>query len=102
MIYLILRNYPQTWWIWVSAFLLIFNVLLSYLAPILLFPIFNKFTPLGEEYQELVERLKRLANKAGTQVEGVYEMDMSRRTKAANAALTGMGKPAALSSAIPC
>ncbi len=92
MIYLILRHYPQTWWIWVSAFLLIFNVLLSYLAPILLFPIFNKFTPLGEEYQELVERLKRLANKAGTQVEGVYEMDMSRRTKAANAALTGMGK----------
>ncbi|MGB9674022.1 MAG: M48 family metallopeptidase [Anaerolineales bacterium] len=91
IIYLILRHYPQSWWIWVSAFLLIFNVLLAYLAPVILFPIFNKFTPLGEEHQALIERLKNLANKAGTQIEGVYEMDMSRRTKAANAALTGMG-----------
>lgn len=92
IIYLIMRHYPQTWWIWVSGFLLVFNVLLAYLAPVLLFPIFNKFTPLGKEHQELIERLKNLANKAGTHVEGVYLMDMSRRTKAANAALTGMGK----------
>ncbi|MGB9640833.1 MAG: M48 family metallopeptidase [Anaerolineales bacterium] len=92
IIYLILRHFPQTWWIWVSGFLLVFNVLLAYLAPVLLFPIFNKFTPLGEDHQELILRLKNLANKAGTQVEGVYWMDMSRRTKAANAALTGMGK----------
>ncbi len=92
IIYLILRHYPQTWWIWVSGFLLIFNVLFAYLAPVLLFPIFNKFTPLGNEYQELIERLKNLANKAGAHVEGIYAIDMSRRTKAANAALTGLGK----------
>lgn len=92
IIYLVLRNYPQTWWIGASAFLLVFNVLLAYLAPVLLFPIFNKFTPLGEEHADLIERLKHLGEKAGAHIEGVYEMDMSRRTKAANAALTGLGR----------
>ncbi|MCS7248261.1 MAG: M48 family metallopeptidase [Anaerolineales bacterium] len=92
IIYAILRASPQTWWIWATLFLLFLNVVLAYLAPVLLFPIFNKFKPLGEEHADLVERLKRLGERAGTQVEGVYEMDMSRRTKAANAALTGLGR----------
>ncbi|MCS6906827.1 MAG: M48 family metallopeptidase [Anaerolineales bacterium] len=92
IIYAVLRASPQTWWIWATLFLLFLNVVLAYLAPVLLFPIFNKFKPLGEEHADLVERLKRLGERAGTQVEGVYEMDMSRRTKAANAALTGLGR----------
>lgn len=91
-IYAMLRFAPHTWWLWATLFLLFFNVVLTYLAPLLLFPIFNRFTPLGEEYADLVERLKRLGERAGTQVEGVYEMDMSRRTKAANAALSGLGR----------
>lgn len=92
VIYLVLRHFPQTWWIGAAAFLLTFNVLLAYLAPVVLYPLFNKFTPLSEEYAELVERLKRLGEKAGAHIEGVYKMDMSRRTKAANAALTGLGR----------
>ncbi len=92
VIYAVLRAYPQTWWVWATCFLLFLNVVLAYLAPVLLFPIFNKFKPLGEEYADLVERLKRLGERAGAHVEGVYEMDMSRRTKAANAALTGLGR----------
>lgn len=92
VIYAVLRAAPNTWWIWATLFLLFLNVVLAYLAPVLLFPIFNKFKPLAEDYAELVERLKRLGERAGTHVEGVYEMDMSRRTKAANAALTGLGR----------
>jgi len=92
VIYAVLRASPQSWWIWATLFLLVFNVLLGYLAPVVLFPIFNKFKPLGEEYADLVERLKQLGQRAGTRVEGVYEMDMSRRTKAANAALAGLGR----------
>lgn len=92
IIYAVLRAAPQSWWIWATLFLLFFNVLLGYLAPVLLFPIFNKFKPLGEEHADLVERLKQLGQRAGAHVEGVYEMDMSRRTKAANAALTGLGR----------
>jgi STE24 endopeptidase len=92
VIYLVLRHFPQTWWIGAAAFLLTFNVLLAYLAPVVLYPLFNKFTPLSEEYAELVERLKRLGENAGAHIGGVYKMDMSRRTKAANAALTGLGR----------
>ena len=91
VIYAILRAYPENWWLMAAGFLLLFNVLLANLAPTLLMPIFNKFKPLSEEYGDLSERLMRLAERAGTKVKGVYQFDMSRRTKAANAALTGLG-----------
>jgi STE24 endopeptidase len=86
-----LRTAPDTWWLLTAGFLLLFNVLLANLAPVLLFPIFYKFSPLNEEHADLQERLIRLAKRAGTNVEGVYKFDMSRRTKSANAGLTGLG-----------
>ena len=91
IIYFLLRTAPETWWLWAAGFLLVFNVLLSNLAPVLLFPIFNKFTPLAQEKQALRERLLALAEKAGAPVMGVFRFDMSRRTKSANAGLTGLG-----------
>ena len=92
IIYLVLRTFPQTWWLWAAGFLLVFNVLMANLAPVLLMPLFNKFVPLGEEHRELVERLVRLSERAGTRVQGVFKFDLSQRTKAANAALTGLGR----------
>jgi hypothetical protein len=71
--------------------LFVFSVLLANLAPVLLMPLFNKFTPLGEEHKELAERLLHLAERAHTKVQGVFKFDMSRRTTQANAALTGIG-----------
>lgn len=91
VIYAVLRAAPETWWLWVGIFLMLFNVLLSNLAPVLLFPIFYKVNPLGEEHQELVERLQQLAQQAHTQVQGVFQFDMSSKTKQANAALMGLG-----------
>lgn len=91
VIYAVLRVYPDTWWIWAAALMLLFSVVFSTLAPVLLMPIFYKFVPLGEEHADLVARLERLFERAGTQVKGVYRFDMSRRTKSANAALTGLG-----------
>ncbi len=90
-IYYLLRSSPGSWWLWAAVFLLLFNVLLSNLAPILLFPIFYQFTPLREENQNLRDRLLALAEKAGAPVMGVFRFDMSRRTKSANAGLTGLG-----------
>jgi STE24 endopeptidase len=90
-IYFLLRSAPGSWWLWTAGFLLLFNVLLSNLAPILLFPIFFKFTPLADEDQALKERLMALAERAGAPVMGVFRFDMSRRTKSANAGLTGLG-----------
>lgn len=91
IIYTVLRAAPDTWWLWVAFIMLLFNVLLANLAPVLIFPIFYKFVPLEDEYTELAERLKSLAELAGARVRGVFKFDMSRRTKAANAALTGLG-----------
>ncbi len=91
VIYAILRAYPTYWWLWAAILLLVFNVILSNLAPTLLMPLFNKFVPLGDEHAELAERLLQLARRSGTYVRGVFKFDMSRRTKQANAALTGLG-----------
>ncbi|MEW5942190.1 MAG: M48 family metallopeptidase, partial [Chloroflexota bacterium] len=91
VLYTFLHAYPLTWWLWVAGFLLFFNVLLANLAPILIMPIFNKFVPLGEEHTDLAQRLMKLAERAKTKVRGVFKFDMSKRTKAANAALTGIG-----------
>jgi STE24 endopeptidase len=91
IIYVILRAYPQTWWLWVAVVLLVFNVLLSNLAPVLIMPLFNKYVPLGDEHADLAQRLIKLAGRANTKVRGVFKFDMSKQTKAANAALTGIG-----------
>jgi STE24 endopeptidase len=91
LIYLALRRTGSWWWLWTGAGLVVFTVLLANLAPILIMPLFNKFVPLGEEQAELAERLLRLAEQAHTRVRGVFQFDLSRRTKSANAALTGTG-----------
>ncbi len=89
--YWLLRTTGDNWWLWAAGGYLLFVVVLSNLAPVLIMPLFNKFVPLGQEHADLAARLKALAARAGTQVSGVYRFDMSRRTKAANAALTGIG-----------
>lgn len=90
-LYLVLRATGDLWWLWAAAGMLLFSVLLSNLAPILIMPIFNKYVPLGDEHKELADRLLALAKRANTKVRGVFKFDMSKRTKSANAALTGIG-----------
>ena len=91
LLYLALRLTGDAWWLWAAGGLLLFNVILSNLAPVLIMPLFNKYVPLGDEHKDLEERLLNLAKRANTKVKGVFKFDMSKRTKAANAALTGIG-----------
>jgi len=91
LLYLALRLTGDLWWLWAAIGMLIFTVLLSNLAPVLIAPLFNKYVPLGDEHKELADRLLDLARRANTKVKGVFKFDMSKRTKAANAALTGIG-----------
>jgi len=91
LLYLALRVTGDLWWLWTAAGMLVFTVLISNLAPVLIMPLFNKFVPLGDEHKELEERLINLAKRANTKVKGVFKFDMSKRTKSANAALTGLG-----------
>jgi STE24 endopeptidase len=89
LLYFIIREFPQNWWLiaW-AAFLGLF-VLMAQLAPVVLFPIFYKFAPL--ENEELKARLVELSERAGTRVRGVYRWNLSEKSKKANAALTGLG-----------
>jgi STE24 endopeptidase len=90
-LYYALRVAGDMWWLWTAIGLLIFSVVLSNLAPILIMPLFNKFVPLGDEHADLADRLMSLAERANTKVRGVFKFDLSKRTKSANAALTGIG-----------
>ncbi len=90
-VYWLLRVTGRLWWLWAAAGYVLFAVVLINLAPVLIMPLFNKYVPLGEEHAELAARLTTLAGRAGTKVSGVFRFDMSKRTKAANAALTGIG-----------
>ena len=83
------RRYPRNWWLPVGAGSAALGTLLGALAPVLLDPIFNDFTPLPEG--ELRSDVLELARAAGVEVGEVYEVDASRRTTGANAYVTGLG-----------
>lgn len=89
LLYFIIRQAPQYWWLVSWASFLGLFVLLAQLAPVILFPIFYKFEPLQDE--ELKSRLVKLSEAAGTRVRGVYKWNLSEKSKKANAALTGLG-----------
>jgi STE24 endopeptidase len=89
LLYFGLRELPDWWWLVGGGVYLLFTIVLANLAPVLIMPLFNKFTPIADE--ALRDRILRLAERAGTRVRGVFSMDFSRRTNTANAFVTGIG-----------
>jgi STE24 endopeptidase len=89
IVYGLMRVSPAHWWIYGWVVFLGLYILLVQIAPVLLFPLFYKFSPLQDE--ALKARLTRLGERAGTRIRGIYEWKLSEKTKKANAALTGMG-----------
>ncbi len=88
-VYWLLAVSPLAWWLWTAVAVLFVTVILSNLAPILLLPLFYKLTPLPEG--DVRERVLELAARARTRVRGVYSMNLSAKTTAANAAVMGLG-----------
>ncbi len=78
------------WWLWAWACLLAFELLMVVLAPILIMPLFNKFTPLPEG--SLRERLLALAHRTGFRARDLQVMDGSKRSRHSNAFFTGVGR----------
>ena len=78
------------WWLAGWAVFFGFSVLLAMIFPVVILPMFNKFTPLSDA--DLAGKLKVLAEGVGMKVKGVQVMDASKRTKKDNAFFAGLGK----------
>ncbi len=85
----IIRRWPQSWWVVLSALTIPFSIVLAHLFPLLIAPLFNTYQPLRD--QQLAERLRSLAARSGISVADVMEMDLSKQTRKASAFFTGIG-----------
>lgn len=81
---------PGLWWAWLWLFYLGLSVLLIYISPYLIEPLFNRFEPL--EDPALEESIRGVTERAAIRVSRVFKMDASRRTSHTNAYFTGIGR----------
>ena len=88
--YYVLNTFYSLWWLPFAIIMFLISVVLSQIFPVLIFPIFYKITPLEDE--NLRAQITNLAKNAKLKVENVYKFNMSKNTKKANAAFTGLGK----------
>ncbi|MCP4268024.1 MAG: M48 family metallopeptidase [Candidatus Brocadiaceae bacterium] len=87
--YIFLRSFPSSWWIFITIIWVFFSVIMAKLAPVLIFPLFYKSVPINSK--EVKDSLELLAEGTGININGVYKINLSKDTKKANAALAGLG-----------
>lgn len=80
--------FQESWWLWVWGLMIFFSLLMAWIFPTFLAPLFNKFSPLGDA--ALQQDIDALADKVGFKSKGVYVMDASKRSSHANAYFTGV------------
>jgi STE24 endopeptidase len=80
----------QNWWIWAAVLVVAFQLLLMLVAPAVIMPLFNKFTPLPDG--SLRERLFALARCTDFPTRSIEVMDGSKRSRHSNAFFTGFGR----------
>ena len=85
----LMRRAPDLWWTWAAGAAAALVVVVSFGYPVVVEPIFNRFTPL--ERGELRDSLLELARRDGVAVDDVLVADASRRTTALNAYVSGLG-----------
>ena len=83
------RALPSWWWLPAAAALALLTIFLSFIAPVVLEPLFNRFEPLADE--RLADELRKLAVDAGVPVAEVLVSDASKRTTKSNAYVSGLG-----------
>jgi STE24 endopeptidase len=79
-----------SWWLWAAAVVIAFQLLLLLIAPAIIMPLFNKFTPLSEG--ALRQRLFALAERTDFPTRSIDVMDGSKRSRHSNAFFTGFGR----------
>lgn len=89
-VFAFIRFTGEFWWIILYAFIMLFELIVLFIYPVLIAPLFNKFKPL--ENGELKERLEGLAARTDFTISGIFVMDESKRSSHSNAYFTGFGK----------
>jgi len=79
-----------SWWLWAAAVVVAFQLLVLLVAPAIIMPLFNKFTPLAEG--AFRQRLFALARRTGFPTRSIEVMDGSKRSRHSNAFFTGFGR----------
>ncbi len=77
------------WWLWAFGAMTLFELVMNVLSPLVIAPLFNKFTPLPDG--TLRESIESLAGKLGFRTRGIFVVDSSRRSGHSNAYFTGLG-----------
>jgi STE24 endopeptidase len=85
----LIRRFPRSWWALGAAAAVVFSAVFVSYSPVLIDPLFNKFTALPDS--PLRTEVLALAHKDGIDVGQVYKIDASRRTTGANAYVNGIG-----------
>ncbi len=80
----------KTWWVWAWVWVGGFELMMLWLFPRVIAPLFNKFEPI--ENKELENRISTLMEKVGLRAKGVFRMDAGKRSKHTNAFFTGIGR----------
>lgn len=78
------------WWVWAWMLVGGFELLMLWLFPVVIAPLFNKFEPI--ENKGLEDHIQLLMGKVGLQIKGVFKMDAGKRSKHTNAYFTGIGR----------
>jgi STE24 endopeptidase len=86
----LMERMGDLWWLYVWGVWVTFNLLLLFIYPTYIAPLFNKFEPLQDETQK--SRIEALLNKCGFSASGLFVMDGSKRSTHGNAYFTGFGK----------
>lgn len=86
----IMEKMGDYWWAYTWIFLSVFQLLMMWIYPTFIAPIFNKFEPLEEG--EVKQKIEQLLGRTGFESNGLFIMDASKRSGHGNAYFTGFGK----------
>jgi len=88
--YFLIRSMGDKWWLYFAGFIFVISVFFARIAPVVIFPLFYKFTKL--EDGEIKEKVEKILSDVKISITGIYSFNMSKDTKKANAGFTGLGK----------
>jgi STE24 endopeptidase len=93
ILYGVIRRSPRRWWFyfWLTAIPII--VFLLFISPVIIDPLFFKFTPLEGKQPELVSQIEQVVKRGGLEIprDRIFEMNASSKLKSVNAYVTGFG-----------